>query len=60
MKSVDSGKVTMLIKLWDKPLSFFTNATPVNKEKIAEYLREVAHRIDEYWNISSLFGWIRK
>ena len=23
----DSGKITMLIKLWDKPLSFFTKAT---------------------------------
>ena len=45
-----SGNVTMLIKLWDKPLSYFTKASPGDKEKIAEYLREVAHRINEYWN----------
>lgn len=45
-----SGRVTMLIKLWDKPISFFTNASPADKEKIVEYLRNSAHRIDEYWN----------
>ena len=45
-----SGSVTMLIKLWDKPLSFFTKATPADKEKIAEYLRKISHRLDSYWN----------
>ena len=45
-----SGRVTMSIKLWDKPLSFFSNATYGDKEKIVAKLREVAHRIDEYWN----------
>jgi hypothetical protein len=50
--SGDSGKITMLIKLWDMPLSFFAKATPADKEKIAEYLREVSHRIDAYWNNS--------
>ena len=45
-----SGKVTMLIKLWDKPLSFFSNATYGDKEKIVDKLREVAGRIDEYWD----------
>ena len=51
-ESGDSGRVTMSIKLWDKPLSFFTKTTPADKEKIVEKIREVAHRIDEYWNKS--------
>jgi len=48
----DSGRISMSIKLWDKPLSFFTKATPADKEEVVEYLREVGHRIDEYWNNS--------
>ena len=52
MKLGDSGRITMSIKLWDKPLSFFTKATYGDKEKIVEKLREVAYRIDEYWNNS--------
>jgi hypothetical protein len=45
-----SGKVTMVIKLWDKPLSYFSKANYGGKEKIVNKLREVACRIDEYWD----------
>jgi hypothetical protein len=48
----DSGRISMSIKLWDKPLSFFTKALYGDKEKIVEKIREVAYRIDEYWNNS--------
>jgi hypothetical protein len=44
-----SGKVTMLIKLWDKPLSIFSEANYGDKKKIVDKLREVACHIDEYW-----------
>ena len=51
-ETVDSGKIRMLIKLWDMPLSFFTNASTVNKEKIAEYLRFLSSgHLDEYWSM---------
>lgn len=45
-----SGCVTMSIKLWSKPFSFFTKASPGDKKKIAEYLRQFDQTICEYWD----------
>ena len=42
--------ITMSIKLWDKPFSFFTKASPEDKEKTAEFLRKFDHQISEYWD----------
>ena len=48
-ETADSGKTSTFIKLWDKPLSFFTNASPANKEVIVEYLRNYDREFYEIW-----------
>jgi len=45
-----SENVTMSIKLWDKPFSYFIESSIEDKEKIAEFLREFDSKISEYWD----------
>jgi hypothetical protein len=45
------GDFTLSIKLWDRPLSYFTKSSSEDKKRIAEFLRTLDGLISEFWQL---------
>jgi hypothetical protein len=48
-KDQESGIEMISINLWDKPISFFNDASEKKQEKIIEYIRKYDWQLFEFW-----------